>query len=153
MSLLQFGTGMNRIGRRQLLVGAILMASLPLSWWLFGSSAGSAPAVGLFVDKRFFGRVTVRVIDSDQDGRADGRYRFAWSRPPTRPGSQPVSYEEDRNGDGRMDVWVTHLGTNADAEQEWRYDVDTDDDGQPDWSFKTLDTLSGDQAVVEGRGW
>ncbi|MGD8375318.1 MAG: hypothetical protein PVF68_04190 [Acidobacteriota bacterium] len=144
---------MDRIGPRQLLVALLFVASMPLSWWLFGWKMVDEEGIGLVTYRRSFGRTTVRAVDGNRDGRIDGRYFYRWWEPVTVPGSRPVRWEEDRDGDGRMDVWVTYLGVNDAGEEEWRYRADTDRNGEPDWSFKTLDPLSGDQAVSEMRGW
>jgi hypothetical protein len=138
---------------RQLLAGAAIVGSMPLSYWLFGWRAANLPSVGFVTYHRFLGRATVTTVDADRDGRIDGRYEYRWREPATAPGARPWRYAEDRDRDGRMDLWVTELGPNADGEPELRFDVDTDRDGEPDWSFRTLDSLSGYQAVAERRGW
>ena len=45
------------------------------------------------------------------------------------------------------------MGKNKHGEEELEFQVDLTGDGEPDWKFKSLDALSGYQAIVEARGF
>jgi len=140
--------------RKGLLVGFLfLMIAMVSGWGLFGSRSEQNSTLGSAEMHRFLGRVTRVVVDSDRDGQPDGHYTYSWYEPYGEPGARPQRYREDRNLDGVWDTWATDLGWNDDGERELRFEVDLDGDGAPDWTFKSLDSLSGDEAIVERRGY
>ena len=139
---------------RALLVGLLFVAIATISGWgLFGSRSEENPTLGALELHRFLGRVTRVAVDSNRDGLPDGHYTYSWYEPYGVPGAHPRHYREDRDFDGVWDTWATDLGFNDDGEREMRFEVDLDGDGAPDWTFKSLDSLSGDEAIVERRGF
>jgi hypothetical protein len=140
-------------GRRLLVGSLLLLAGVPLVWVGFGWRTVDSPGHGIRRYQRVLGRAVLLTIDEDRDGRTDGRYVYSWLRPADRPHTRPLRYREDRNRDGVWDTWIRELGPNEDGNSELQFLVDLTGDGEPDWKFKSLDALSGYQAIVEARGY
>lgn len=76
-------------------------------------------------------------VDSDRDGRVDGRYLYPGSSGRFSPHHPPLEAWEDLNRDGRLEVHLFYRGLNVD-----RVEVDRDSDGVPEVS------LRGEEAVL-----
>jgi hypothetical protein len=140
--------------RKKLVAGSLLLlAGAPLAWLGFGWRTVDDADRGILRYQRVLGRAVILAVDEDRDGRADGRYVFSWMRPADRPQARPLRYREDRNHDGIWDTWIREMGPNEHGENELQFLVDLTGDGEPDWKFKSLDVLSGYQAIVETRGF
>jgi hypothetical protein len=124
-----------------------------VAWVGFGWRTVEDSQRGALRYQRVLGRSVILTIDENLDGRADGRYVFSWLRPADRPHTRPLRYREDRNRDGVWDTWIREMGPNEHGENEMEFRVDLTGDGEPDWKFKSLDALSGYEAIVETRGF
>ena len=136
--------------RTWILAAVAAVSSLPLGWWLFGSTTARVGDAELRM-VRSFGRVVRAEADANGDGRVDEKYLFSWSRP-MRHHQPPRLILSDRNHDGRWDLWVTPLKPDAQGYAQSRFDVDTDRDGKPDWTFVEHDG-KGSSIVRARRGY
>jgi hypothetical protein len=136
--------------KRRLVVASVVLASVPLAWWLFGSSTTRLGPATLRMP-RLFGRVVRAEADTNGDGRVDEKYVFSWNQP-MRHHQPPRMIISDRNHDGRWDLWITPLDDDDQGYARSRFDVDTDGDGRADWSFVEHDG-EGARKVRARRGF
>ncbi len=136
----------------------VLVATSALAWWLFGWSTNDNPALGVFTYQRFFARVTTVYLDSNRDGDPDVRVSSSWP--------EPIDVEyydhcvdlgtemaEDRDFDGRWDVWTRNLGPTDTGGCLTEFNVDTSGDGKPDWRFQTTDSMQAYDDIAARRGF
>jgi hypothetical protein len=143
---------------RVVLALAILLAITAVGWWLFGWSTEDNVALGVFTYQRFFARTTTVLLDSNRDGRPDARVSYSWNDPYegivdgvcVGSGTQMA---EDRNFDGRWDVWTRNLGPASSQGCLIEFSVDTTGDGEADWSFRTTDSLQAYNDIAAKRGF
>ncbi len=129
-----------------------------LGWWLFGWSTEHNLALGKFTHQRFLGRVTTVYLDSNGDGRPDAKASYPWDEPfqGVVDGvcvNQGVVLAEDRDFDGRWDVWSTNLGRSQPSGCIHEFKVDTNGDGEADWSFRTADSVAAYDEIADRRGF
>ena len=142
-----------RLPRRWGVRVGMVLGTAVLGWLLFGWTVDELAGQGRLRYQRVLGRSVLLTVDEDRDGRIDGRYVYSWFRPADRPHTRPVRFQEDRNRDGVWDVWVRETGKNKYGDDELEFRVDVTGDGVPDWTFRSLDVLSGYQVIVEARGY
>ena len=141
-----------------MIAAGLLLTAAALVWWLFGWSTEDNPALGVFRYHRFFARVTTVYLDSNRDGAPDARVIYSWRQPYkgivdgycVGVGTEVA---EDRDFDGRWDVWTRNLGPANTDGCLTEFNVDTTGDGDPDWTFRTTDSLQAYNDIVARRGF
>lgn len=136
----------------------VLFAVTAIGWWLFGWSSEDNPALGVFTYQRCFARTTTILLDSNRDGSPDARVSYSWSDPydGVLDGlcvGLGARMAEDRDFDGRWDVWTRNLGPAVAYGCLIEYRVDTTGDGEPDWSFRTTDSMQAYNDIAAKRGF
>ena len=146
-------------GHKRLAFAVAVAVLLGGGWWLFRVTTVENDTVGIVRYKRSFGRIVAIEADRDRDGRAEVVVTYSWSRPYTQGGDSgagcldPGHTAEDRNRDGRWDTWYEAVGPSTQGECVYRYSVDMDLDGKPDWSFEAVNGTEAFAAIEERRGF
>lgn len=132
--------GRSRLNRKRATIAGAAVIMLGAAWWLFGFEVHRLGGRTL-VFRRVFGRVTTvhRLIGLSERER----YVFPWSEPYRHGHASPLigcaaifpMVLRDDNSDGQWDIWLYRTGPDAAGECRQEYRVDTDLDGQPDWTF------------------
>ena len=137
----------------------LLVATVGVAWWLFGWSTEDNPALGVFRYQRFFARVTSVYLDSNRDGVPDAQVSYSWRDPYDgilvngRCVGVGTGMAEDRDFDGRWDVWIENLGPADTKGCLIEFNVDTTGDGEPDWTFRTTDSRQAYNDIAARRGF
>lgn len=137
------------------LLGTVTSA-MAAAWYLFRTTTDDNPALGIIRQHRFFGRVTRVSIDVNRDGTVNGEVLYHWSRPceglTVGPGYE-YEYREDRNLDGAWDTWLVPVYEQDERTGILVFKADLDNDGKPDWEFKTDDSKDGYDQIMRRRGF
>ena len=119
-------------------------------WLLFGwkTEYSDASSRRLY---RVFGVYTRLALDVSNDGKWDAIAWFPRDEPADITHSEPYRWKEDRDFDGSFDVWVDREKGPEGSTFRWR--VDLEHDGRPDWEFVEADSLVAYASIQERRGY
>ena len=140
---------MPRIIKWFLIADLVAVAAI-IGWLLFGwkTEYSDASTQRLY---RVFGVYTRLALDLSNDGTWDAVAFFPRSEPANLTSSEPSRWYEDRDFDGNFDVWVERQSTSFGPTFRWR--VDLEHDGRPDWEFIEADSMAAYDAIKKRRGY